>query len=174
MACTREQVNPRYQQPDTDPTSHSFALVQVRGLPPRALLPVLHPVGIGEWFVEGISSFVSRVAAETSVSVGDFVGRMLSTVPNPYGEMVPAARCARKGGHGFITADAINGSSERTQRWVYAMEAVTCHRNLQWLTLLPFGSALNAAFRPRRAWCTTCLEEWRTAGNVVLSRFSGG
>jgi hypothetical protein len=165
----KEQGNPRqFQVSDTDPTFHPFALTQVKGLPPRSLLPILRPVGVGEWFVEGMSSLVSRVAAETAVSVGDFVGRMLSRIPNPYGEIVPAARCARTGGHGFMGAGAINGSTEPTQRLVYAMEAVTCHRNLQWLTLLPFGSALNTAFRLRRAWCSTCFEEWRTTGNVVF------
>jgi len=42
-------------------------------LPPRSRLYSLAPIGVGTAFVEGLTSYVSRLAAAHSVSVGDLV-----------------------------------------------------------------------------------------------------
>jgi len=131
----------------------------------------LEPIGIGTAMSESLSSYVIRIAEAHSVTVGDLVGRVLSKIPNPKGDLItPAALASRVGSHGFRACGyAINGSTERTARWVYALEAVTGCSNLRYLTLLSIRSALPCqVFRRRRAWCPACLEHWRAVGRTVF------
>lgn len=139
-------------------------------VPPRSQLYSLQPIGVGTGMVEGLTGYVARVAEAHSVSVGDLVGRVLSEVASPMGGIVtPAAKAVRIGGHGFRACSyAINGVTDRTAKWVDAIEAATTRRDLRFLTLLPFRHALpDHIFRRRRAWCALCFEEWRTSGHIV-------
>ena len=47
-------------------------------IPPRSRLYALEPIGVGTALVESLSGYVARLAEAHSVSVGDFVGRVLS------------------------------------------------------------------------------------------------
>jgi transcriptional regulator with XRE-family HTH domain len=119
---------------------------------------------------ESLTSYVIRIAEAHSVTVGDLVGRVLSQIPNPQGGLVtPAALASRIGKHGFRACSyAINGNTERTARWVYALEAVTGRSDLRYLTLLSLRSALPCkVFRRHRAWCPACLEHWRALGRTI-------
>ncbi len=139
-------------------------------VPPRSQLYSLQPVGVGTGMVESLTGYVARLAEAHSVSVGDLVGRVLSDLSNPMGEIVtPAARAVRIGGHGFRACSyAINGVTDRAVKWVDALEAATTRRDLRCLTLLPFRHALpDHLFRRRRAWCALCFEHWRANGQIV-------
>jgi AraC-like DNA-binding protein len=139
-------------------------------IPPRTPAYALEPLGIGTGLTESLSSYIIRLAEVHSVTVGDFVGRLLSEIPNPNGAIVtPAAPASRAGSHGFRACSyAINGTTERTARWVYALEAVTGRPDLRYLTLLSFRSALpRQVFRHYRAWCPACLEHWRAVGQTL-------
>src|SRR5215468_125345 len=139
-------------------------------IPRRTLLYSLEPIGIETAFIESLSSYVARLAEAHSVTVGDLVGRILSEIPNPKGTIVtPAARACRVGSHGFRACSyAVNGSSERTEKWVYALETATGRRDLRCLTLLPLRSALpEQVFRRYRAWCPACFEHWRALGQII-------
>lgn len=138
-------------------------------VPPRSQLYSLQPIGVGTGMVEGLTGYVARLAEAHSVSVGDLVGRVLSEVANPGGIVTPAAKAVRAGGHGFRACSyAINGVTDRTAKWVAAIEAATTRRDLRFLTLLPFRHALpDHLFRQRRAWCALCFEKWRTSGHIV-------
>lgn len=139
-------------------------------VPPRSQLYSLEPIGVGTALVESLTSYAARLAEAHSVSVGDLVGRVLSELANPTGPIITAtAKAVRIGGHGFRACSyAVNGVTDRTARWVHALEAATTRRDLQYLTLLPLRYALpDQLFRRRRAWCTACFDQWRANGQIV-------
>ena len=139
-------------------------------IPPRTPVYALDPIGIGTAMTESLTSYVIRLAEAHSVTVGDFIGRMLSEIPNPKGTILTsAAKAFRIGSHGFRACGyAVNGATDRTARWVYALETVTGRPDLRYLTLLSLRSALpRQVFRRHRAWCPACLEHWRAVGQTV-------
>jgi len=140
-------------------------------LPPRSWLYALAPIGIGTPLVESLTGYVSRLADARAVSVGDLVGRGLSTLASkpllPFG---PFMRRNRAESHGFrAQAYAVNGFGARSRTWVATLERATLQADLRFLTLLPLEGLLSseALFRHTRAWCPQCYEDWRVAGDVV-------
>jgi hypothetical protein len=130
----------------------------------------LEPIGIGTAMSESLSSYLIRLAEVHSVGVGDFVGRLLLEIPNPKGAIVtPAAQASREGSHGFRACGyAINGTTDRTATWVYALEAATGRCDLRYLTIRSLRSALpQQVFRRHRAWCADCFEHWRATGEAI-------
>ena len=93
-------------------------------LPPRSRLYALTPIGIGTPFVESLTGYVSRLADAHAVSVGDLLGRELSTfAPKPLLPFGPFLRRNRPGSHGFhAQAYAVNGFGDRPGKWVDALE----------------------------------------------------
>ncbi len=147
----------------------SWSLSRPR-VPPRTPVYALEPLGIGTAMTESLSSYLIRLADAHSVAVGDFVGRLLSEIPNPTGNIVtPATLASRAGSHGFRACGyAINGTTERTAKWVYALEAATGRPDLRYLTLLSLRAALpQRVFRRHRTWCPACLEHWRMIGQAI-------
>ncbi len=140
-------------------------------LPPRSRLYALTPIGIGTPFVESLTGYVSRLADAHAVSVGDLLGRELSTfAPKPLLPFGPFLRRNRPGSHGFhAQAYAVNGFGDRPRKWVDALEKATLQTGLRLLTLLPLAGLFSGMtlFRCTRAWCPECYEHWRGAGGVV-------
>jgi hypothetical protein len=130
-------------------------------LPPRSRLYALEPIGIGTPYVESLTGYVSRLADAHAVSVGDLLGREVSTLA-----LKPLLRFF----HGFHGQSySINGLGDRCKEWVDALERATLQTDLQFLTLLPFKGFFSPMllFRRTRAWCPECYELWRVSGNVV-------
>lgn len=139
-------------------------------IPQRTPVYALEPLAVGTAMTESISSYIIRLAEAHSVTLGDFIGRMLAKIPNPKGTLITqAASASRAGSHGFRACSyAINGASERTAKWVYAIEAATGRSDLRHLTLLSLRFALPCpVFRPHRAWCPACLDHWRAVGQTA-------
>ena len=139
-------------------------------IPPRSQLYSLEPIGAGTALVESLSSYVARLAEAHSVSVGDLVGRVLSKVPTPQGAIVMReSKACHVGRHGFrVCSYAVNGVTDRVTKWVHALETATGRRDLGYLTLLPFRYAMPGhLFHRQRAWCPSCLEQWRANGKTV-------
>jgi AraC-like DNA-binding protein len=139
-------------------------------LPPRSQLYSLEPIGIGTESVESLTGYTARLADAHSVSVGDLAGRVLSELSDSNGPVITAAaRAWRVGGHGFHACSyAVNGVTDRAERWVHALEAATTRPDLRSLTLLPFCDILpGQMFRRHRAWCALCHDDWRASGQIV-------
>lgn len=139
-------------------------------IPARSALYSIEPIGIGTSLVESLTSYISRLAEEHTVSVGDLVGRVLSDQANSGDPIITqSAKAVRVGGHGFRACGyALNGVSKRTATWVHALETATSRCDLRFLTLLPFQNVLPGhLFRNRRAWCALCFEDQRTTGQIV-------
>ena len=151
------------------PLFDSWSLSPV-AIPPRSQLYGLEPISIGTSWVESLTSYIGRLAAAHSVSVGDLAGRLLSRVSNSEDSIIsPEARAAMRGGHGFrVCSYTVNGVTDRARKWILALETATCRSDLQYLTLLPFRYALpDHLFHRRRTWCSLCLERWRLNGQII-------
>ena len=139
-------------------------------MPPRSQLYSLDPIGMGTGMVESLTGYVARLAEAHAVSVGDLVGRVVSDLTNSKGGIVTAAaKALRVGGHGFRACSyAINGVTDRSAKWVDALETATSRRDLRCLTLRPFRYVVpDQLFRRRRAWCALCFEQWRANEQTV-------
>ena len=64
---------------------------------------------------------------------------------------------------------ALNSLTETSRIFVQALEELTLRRDLSLLTMLPYREALSGVslLRRTKAWCCTCYEEWREAGQVI-------
>jgi hypothetical protein len=143
-------------------------MVDLQGMPPRTKLPPLEPIGIGKSHIEALSGFVTRLAAELSVSVGILFSELLAKVPNPYAGKALYGH-QREEGYVHVPRDyQMNGNHDQARKWVYALESVTQRKNLYWHTLLPFGGAFILRLRKRAAWCPACLEEARSTNKPVF------
>lgn len=70
----------------------------------------------------------------------------------------------------FIThAKSINGTGVIAENWVSVLETLTLRSDLRFLTMLPWANVLprRNLFRPTRAWCASCYQEWRTNDQAV-------
>jgi hypothetical protein len=65
-----------------------------------------------------------RLAKEHAVKVADLVGRVLTNIPNQYGEII--FPCAKVMAPGFLPCSyAVNGVTDCVMRWVHALETAT-------------------------------------------------
>lgn len=129
----------------------------------------LEPIGLGSALAESLISYVMRLADAHSVNVGDLICRTLLDIPNPRGKII-ASKIKGVTGSDIDNSCgyAINGVTDRAGRWVDAVEIATCRRDLKGLTLLPFRFVLpRHMFSQHRRWCSLCLEQWRTRGQIV-------
>lgn len=135
-------------------------------LPERSQLYALPPIGIGTPFVESLTGYVARLATVHAVSVADLVGRVLAGFAPAHSPIISErARCVRAATSGFSPGiHTINGMGKDSTKWLHALEATTCRRDLRFLTLLPFREILpnrGLLFRTVQAWCPQCLTERR-------------
>jgi transcriptional regulator with XRE-family HTH domain len=139
-------------------------------LSPRTAAYAMEPLGVGTSMSESLTSYIVRLAEAHSVTVGDFIGRLLSIIPNPKGTLLTRTALEfRAGGHGFHACGyRINGNSDWSAKWVNALDIATGRSDLRYLTLASLGPALRQpVFRRCRAWCPACLEHWRSTGQVA-------
>ena len=146
--------------------------VSVPTFPPRSRLYSLEPIGIGTALVEGLTGYVSRLAAAHSLSVGDLVGRELAENSLGLPLVYPIKRLEhrRRLSHCFSGASySLNGNGESTRSWIDVLQTKTCRTELRMLTLLPFEEVLPKVglFRKRRAWCPECVRSWRKKGDPL-------
>lgn len=118
-------------------------------LPDRSSLYSLSPVGIGTPYVESLSSYLTRLAEAHVVSVWQLI-RHVSRVARCYPHR---AKGLGKGSHRFLEA----------------LKAATCRKDLHRLTLCPLQRVISQllVFRNVRAWCPACLEGWQTSGDPI-------
>lgn len=101
------------------------------------------------------------------------LGRVLAPLMEKKYWIQGGARPGTRGsalGSSFSThAKAINGTGVIARDWVDVLESLTLRKDLKFLTMLPWADVfpLRGLFRPTRAWCTTCYQEWRENNQVV-------
>lgn len=120
----------------------------------------LEPMGIGTAQVESLTSYVARLAVAHRVSVSKLV----------LAEIGPLFRRSRKRSAFFdANSRGLLRVNELSKEFVSILQRLTGRLDLPYLTILPWAQvmAIQETVRPHRAWCSGCLEEQRTTGEMV-------
>jgi len=125
-------------------------------LPPRSQLYHLAPIGMGTPLVEGLSSYLLRLAEAHHVVPLQLVHHVRDIV-------------AEKRDFSSLTianSHALNSHTGLAQRWVDALSSLTLRSDLRFLTMLPWSRVFSAMGLMHRYlhWCPACWHEWREAG----------
>lgn len=122
----------------------------------RTRLYPLSPIRRGSSEVEGLDSYLIRLAGEHCVSPRDLIRRVLLPVnPELHGVMANT----------FWTKDAATlcGLGPYAQRFVLAFESLSSRRDFSQLTLLPlrnlFSENSEGLIAHTKRWCPLCLKE---------------
>lgn len=141
-------------------------------IPPRSRLHHLEPVGIGTSEVESLTSFIIRLAAAHRVSVGalykhEFEPR-LRKLKAGKGTTIPKRMLVKSI---YPNALILNGLSSTAAWGAKALEDLTLRPNLNFLTCIPWGTAISANLLLRKspAWCPVCYDEWKKTGSIIRS-----
>ncbi len=113
-------------------------------IPPRSPWYPLEPIGVGSPVVEGLRSYITRMASQHRVRVSTF------TRPRWTGLVAVV---------NFQTLNALAGTA---RDWVDLIQART-GRNDVWLsTCLPLGNAISPQnlLAPWQRWCRECYQAW--------------
>jgi ribosomal protein S27E len=128
----------------------------------RSYLYSLEPIGLGTSMVEGLQSYMTRLAREHCVTTHTllqqgifprvFSNNEVASVPNQIRSVAS-------------TGVTLNSMSPLNASIVETLEALTLRRDLSYLTMLPWraGIAPLGMMRKRKAWCAACYREWMTA-----------
>ena len=123
-----------------------------RKFAPLSRLYSLQPMGVGTSRVEGLSSYVMRLAEAHTVSVRVLIHR----------EIFPKLPSSPKDAQ-FARVHSLNGMGACFEQWVNVLGTLTGRGDLRALTLLPWRGLLTCGgiLRQHRAWCPRCLQEGR-------------
>lgn len=139
---------------------------ELPSIPARSPLYQLVPVGMGTSHVESLTSFIARLAEVHCLLPKTLITEIIA----PHIQHTFVKRCTSRGlGALFERARTINGSGSIAKDFIRAIETLTCHQNLQFLTLITWSDILGSKglFRNHKAWCSTCYQEWFTSANIV-------
>lgn len=136
-------------------------------MPEPSVLYALAPIGIGSPHVESMTSYIARLAEAHCIFPGVLMRKIIA----------PFAKSHLMGMQGSTAMDirdgkatgAFNSAHHRARNIVAALESLTLQRGLRVLTMLAWAEVfpLFGLIRTDRAWCPSCLEEWRTSGRVI-------
>jgi len=135
-------------------------------VPQRTYLYHLQPMGVGSMFVEGLTSFISRVSEAHSVSPAMLLNReLLPRMGTASSSWQQKARVPKNSTF-IYQSHVLNGAGESAQHCVQVLENLTGSANLRVMTLLRLAGVLwvRNLLRTKRAWCPCCLEDWRCSG----------
>jgi transcriptional regulator with XRE-family HTH domain len=135
-------------------------------VPTRSTLFSLEPIGVGTPWVESLTSYIARLADAHCIFSGTLMEKII--VPLAFGFS------PRKGAQALYKGDGdksnlLNATGPRALRAVQELEKLTLHKDLHFLTLLPWTEVLyiRGLIRLTRAWCPLCYEQWRLSGQTI-------
>lgn len=133
---------------------------------PGSRLYQLDPIGVGSPLLESLTSYVARLSGEHRVSPSTLVRKQILPSLNRPLLTRDGSPVSTFLGQQSV---ALNGLTETARTFVQALEELTLRRDLALLTMLPYKEALSGVslLRRTKAWCCTCYEEWREAGQVI-------
>lgn len=139
---------------------------ELPSIPPRSRLYQLVPIGIGTSHVESLTSFIARLAEAHCLLPKTLITEIIA----PHIQQTFVKQCTSRGlGALFERARTINSSGNTAKDFIRAIETLTCHQNLQFLTLVTWSDVLGskALLHNHKAWCSACYQEWLTSTNIV-------
>ncbi len=120
----------------------------------------LEPRGVGSAHVESLTSYLGRLAYAHQVSVSKLILHEIAPVfrrPKTKGSFFGADNC------GLLRANDLS------KELIWILQRLTGRLDLSYLTILPWAEimATPETVRPHRAWCSGCLEEQRSTGELI-------
>lgn len=134
-------------------------------LPPRSRLYHLHPLGLGTPLVECLTSYLVRLAQAHCVSVGQLLRHEIAPASDELtfhsGALSPW----------FKSFHTINGLDHFARNFARALQQLTLHSQLPYLTMLTWAQVLptKRLLRPTRAWCPACYQSWSETGQPLYA-----
>src|SRR6266496_5699626 len=136
---------------------------------PHSRLYHLEPISVGSPMVESLTSYIMRLATEHSVSTSRLI--VSEIIPLLFSShFYRKQQAANKHMNPFWQASAcLNATSVLARSVVQAVEQLTLHSDLRFLTMLTFEDILSpkSLNRRMRAWCPECYEEWEETNQIV-------
>jgi hypothetical protein len=131
-------------------------------VPERSYLYSLEPIGLGTSMVEGLQSYIVRLAREHCVTTHTLLQQGI--FPRVFSD-TEVASVQNKIRSIASTGVMFNSMSPLNASMVEAIEALTLRRDLTYLTMLPWrdGIAPVGMMRKKKAWCSVCYREWITS-----------
>jgi AraC-like DNA-binding protein/transcriptional regulator with XRE-family HTH domain len=132
--------------------------------PQRSRLYPLEPIGIDTPYVESLTSYIIRLAHAYRVQPRTLVLQEILPLLKISNELKQENRLPWLRG-----STNINGMTQLVNDWVQALEQLTCHHNLRFLTMLTWSCVIDfqRVVRSARAWCPACYHEWLQAGKII-------
>ncbi|MCU5184259.1 TniQ family protein [Bacillus cereus] len=126
----------------------------------------LRPMKLGTFYVESLTSYISRLAKEHSISTGTLINKIF--VPNMDKEYL--IKSAKNGGNRFYDgAKSINGYCKNALDFSKVLETLTLRNNLKGLTLANWRNvvSLRNLLKKNLSWCPKCVSNWRAEGSPI-------
>ncbi len=134
-------------------------------IPTRTPFPNLTPMGLRTADVEKLTSYLTRLAMQSHITVCELIGNYIESAQGAqYSQLGAVPQHARRlvNAHG-TTADA----------WATGANRLVGRGDLDLLTLLPWSKAFSERSQltsPARRWCPICLAQDYKAGTPVYER----
>lgn len=150
-------------------------------LPERSRLFSLPPVGVGTAIVEGLSSYLIRLADAHGITVGDLIRYYIAPLfflnEQPPGlskkdaiELVVVRLRKELAILQQPTAQFWLSQTQHVSKVVNVLEILTGRKDISYLTLLPWKTwrlSFNHIFHTQQRWCAGCYQDWRDANTPV-------
>jgi TniQ len=146
--------------------------IEIPPIPPRSILYSIPPIGIGTGNVEGLTSYICRLAEAHCVSPTNLLRYQIE----------PVAGNGRRSTRSVNLQSHPSGDNRVAVRYVAALEYLTMQPNLAELTFSswlmgkrPIGNILTSLFVDRpismlktgREWCPDCFQEWQNSDRDI-------
>jgi TniQ len=147
--------------------------IEIPPIPPRSILYSIPPIGLGTGDVEGLTSYICRLAEAHCVSPTNLLRYQIEPVAGK--GRIKSAKSVNLQSHP-------SGDNRVAVRYVQALEYLTMQPNLSELTLSSWlmgkrssGNILTSLFVDRpismfktcREWCPECLQEWQNSDRDI-------
>jgi hypothetical protein len=158
---------------DRYPNTDELWSINPPTIPPRSILYSIPPIGLGAGDVEGLTSYICRLAEAHCVSPTNLLRYQIE--PAAGNGRVKATKSVNLQSHP-------SGDNRVAVRYVQALEYLTMQQNLSELTLSswlmgkrPIGNILTSLFVNRpismlktcREWCPYCFQEWQNSDREI-------
>lgn len=134
-------------------------------IPPRTPFPDLMPIGLRTAEVEKLTSYLTRLAIQSHITVGALIENYIGSAhgtPTLRSSAVPQA--ARR---------LVNAHGATAQAWANRANRLVGRSDLSLLTLLPWSTAFSERSpltSAARRWCPVCLAQDWQAGTPIYER----
>ncbi|WP_019153580.1 TniQ family protein [Robertmurraya massiliosenegalensis] len=135
----------------------------------RTTLYNIEPIGLGTFYAESLTSYISRLSLYHCLTTGNFVSKLLS----PYLDKYYITEIAKRGGNGFFdSATGINGIGTLANDFINVVQLLNLRDDIRKMTLVFWSNTLptRGLMKDHKAWCTLCLDEKMKKNEIIYDQ----